>query len=218
MPALAEVDVGSAGVRGGAVPRPPRPGAGAEGGARCGCADGRQGVRGARRRARAGRSRLDRAADRARAGRRVRLRVALLRAARQRRGDHQGDCLSGVPGALRRAAAAARRDRVRLFGRGWSRTTWSRISGTPSTRRPASTCGWRWRRCAASSGSARRSWARGRPSRHTTVDLSTTLAQVVGALFSDLEQRVRRVAARPRIGRDPRVRRRPSRWSASRRR
>ena len=59
-------------------------------------------------------------------------------------------------------------------------------------------------------GGARRSRA---ASRGAPADLSTTLAQVVGALFADVETPRRRLAARQGLGRDPGLRHRSGDWS-----
>ena len=99
---------------------------------------------------------LDRTTHRARADRRVRLRLAVLRPARQRGSHHQGHRVSDVQGAVRRAAAPAGRQRVRLFRAFGGALPASRTSGMSSRRRSGSTSGWLWPRCSESSGPARR--------------------------------------------------------------
>ena len=76
---------------------------------------------------------VDRTAHRARADRRIRLRLAVLTSATSNEGAiTKGDRVSDVQGAVRRAAAPARGQRVRLLRRVWRRTSWNRTSGTSS--------------------------------------------------------------------------------------
>ena len=187
----------------------PRSRRGVAGDSADGAAPGRQGLRRHRRGPSRRGTRLDRTTHRAGADRRVRLRLAVLRPPRQRRGDHQGHRLSDVQGAVRRAAAPAGRQRVRLLRASGRRTTWNRTSGRSSRRRSGSTSGWPWprragefRTCEAALGT------RGAASRGDAGRSEHDARAGRGRAVRGPRASRRRLAARQGVGRDPGLRRR----------
>ena len=142
-----------------------------------------------RRRPRDRQARVDRTAGAADRRRWIRLRIGVLPAAGSQRGDHEGDRLSDGPLAvrvrLRQPAAAEFGCSQRLLTHYLEQGFWDLDDATAGIDLWLTTAALAgdFRACEADLG------ALGRASAATRLDLGTTLAQVVGALFADLERR-----------------------------